>query len=95
MKSKLWSKLFRQAIPFFVMILFVTTIGVVVWALILCTVNAESETAEYAIDLAKEFVTGIAVAVVAFVLGTAADHWLQNHYNVDNEGNPRKDDSNG
>lgn len=95
MTGKLWNKLFRQAIPFFVMALFALTVVVAVWALILCTIRPESGTAGYAIDLSKELVIGIAVAVVAFALGKAVDHWLQDHYQVDKDGNPRNSDCAG
>ncbi len=85
-ESKIWNTLFKQVIPFFMMIIFLLTIIVVFWSLALCSKDISS--AQYAIDLAKEFVTGIAIAVCAFVLGKAADHWLQDHYNLDGDGKP-------
>ena len=92
MKSKLWDKLFKQATPFFVMTIFILTFIVVLWSLLLCSFDLTN--AIYAIDLAKEFVIGVIAVIVAFVFGTAFDHWLQDKFNLDNDGMPRKDENN-
>lgn len=82
-KSKLWNKLFQQAIPFFVL---VYMIGSFLW------ITAEYVLAWYGRtpvgELTVQIAIGIPIALVAFTVGTGFDHWLQDHYKVDNEGRP-------
>lgn len=89
MKSKLWKKLFRQAIPFFAMLYMLLAI---VWI-----------SADYALafmdkvpvgELSVQLAIGIPVAICALVVSTGFDHWLQDHYKVDNQGNPHNEPQN-
>lgn len=86
MKGKLWQKLFRQAIPFFAMLYMLLAI---IWI-----------SADYVLafldkmpvgELSVQLATGIPIAICAVVISTGFDHWLQDHYKVDNEGKPRSE----
>ena len=84
MKGKLWNKLFRQAIPFFTMLYMFFAIIWISADYVLAFVN-KMPVGELSVQLA----IGIPVAIVAMVVSTAFDHWLQDHYQVDKEGKPR------
>ena len=83
-RGKLWHKLFRQAIPFFTMLYMAFAIIWISADYVLAFVN-KMPVGELSVQLA----IGIPIAIVAVVISTAFDHWLQDHYQVDKEGNPR------
>lgn len=84
-KSKLWNKLFTQAIPFFALVYMSVAICWISCDYVLAFLD-KSPVGELTVKLAE----GIVIALVAVVLSSAFDHWLQDHYGVDNEGKPRK-----
>ena len=83
MKGRLWNKLFRQAIPFFTMLYMLFAIIWISADYVLAFVN-KMPVGELSVQLA----IGIPIAIVAVVISTAFDHWLQDHYRVDKDGKP-------
>lgn len=85
-RSKLWNKLFQQAIPFFILVYMA---GSFVW------ITAEYVLAWYGKtpvgELTVQIAIGIPIALVTFAFSTGFDHWLQDHYKVDNDGRPRSE----
>jgi len=91
MKGKLWKKLFRQVIPFLAGF-YMAMAGV--WISMDYVLAFMDKTPVG--DLTVQIAQGIPVAICAIVLSTGFDHWLQDHYKVDNQGRPRnKNNSEG
>ena len=84
-KSKLWNKLFSQAIPFFALVYMSAAFFWISCDYVLAFFG-KSPVGELTTVLAN----GVVVAIISLVVSSAFDHWLQDHYGVDNEGKPRK-----
>ena len=83
MKSKLWNKLFTQAIPFFALVYMLFSILWISADYVLAFLNHTPVG-----DLSVQLAIGVPVAIMALVVSTGFDHWLQDHYRVDGEGRP-------
>ena len=86
-KSKLWNKLFNQAIPFFVFIYMALTVLWISAEYVLAFIN-HTPVGELTVTLAN----GVVVSIITLAASSGFDHWLQDHYKVDNDGNPIKDE---
>jgi len=87
-KGKLWNKLFGQAIPFFTMLYMIFAIIWISADYVLAFLD-KAPVGELTVAIAN----GIPVAIVAMVVSTGIDHWLQDHYQVDNDGNLKAKDA--
>ena len=87
-KSKLWEKLFGQAIPFFALLYMSFAICWISADYVLAFLD-KSPVGELTVTLAN----GIVIAIISVVISSAFDHWLQDHYKVDNNGTPREIDN--
>jgi|GEM_PF-4699579 len=83
MKGRLWKKLFTQAIPFFAMLYMVFALFWISADYVLAFLG-KSPVGETTVTLAN----GIPVALIAIVISSGFDHWLQDRYQTDNEGRP-------
>lgn len=84
-KSKLWEKLTGQAIPFFALLYMSFAIAWISADYVLAFLDKDP-VGELTVTLAN----GIPVAIIAVVVSSGVDHWLQDHYKVDNNGVPRE-----
>lgn len=85
MKGKLWKKLFTQAIPFFAMVYMLFAVLWISADYVLAFLNKTPVG-----DTTTQLAIGIPVALVATVISSGFDHWLQDHYKVDGNGKPHK-----
>ena len=89
MKTKLYKKMnekvFGQTINFFA-ILYMALATVWISADYFLAFLDKSPVGE----LSETLATGIPIVIVGTVVGKRFDHWLQDHYGVDKNGNPRK-----
>lgn len=88
LNSKLWNKLFTQAIPFFALVYMIFSIFWISADYVLAFLN-HSPVGDLSVHLAN----GSVIAIIALVVSTGFDHWLQDHYGLDNEGRPLIEDT--
>lgn len=83
----MWNKLFNQAIPFFVFIYMALTVLWISAEYVLAFIN-HTPVGELTVTLAN----GVVVSIITLAASSGFDHWLQDHYKVDNDGNPIKNE---